>query len=145
MDVILQTYYILLPIIATALIGWVGAMLKGQKKREQERIRAEKEKAHAAEKESRAASTGIMLVLRYMLKRYHSEYMLQGKITYAQYQDWRDIFAAYSALGGNSIAVDWNDDIEGLERTDSIPSASPFEAMLKHTYEEKKGGDGDER
>lgn len=145
MDVILQTYYILLPIIATALIGWVGAMLKGQKKREQERIRAEKEKAHVAEKESKAASTGIMLVLRYMLKRYHSEYMLQGKVTYAQYQDWRDIFAAYSALGGNSVAVDWNDDIEGLERTDSIPSASPFEAMLKHTYKEKKGGDGDER
>lgn len=143
MDVVLQTYYILLPIIATALIGWVGAMLKGQKKREQERIRAEKEKAHAAEKDSKAASTGIMLVLRYMLKRYHSEYMLQGKVTYAQYQDWRDIFAAYSALGGNSIAVDWNDDIEALERTDAIPSASPFEVMLQKNYE--KGGDGDER
>ena len=143
MDVILQTYYILLPIIATALIGWVGAMLKGQKKREQERIRAEQEREKRAQKANEASGAGIMLVLRYMLKRYHSEYMLQGKITYAQYQDWRDIFAAYSALGGNSIAIDWNDDIEALERTDAIPSASPFEVMLQKNYE--KGGDGDER
>lgn len=143
MDVILQTYYILLPIIATALIGWVGAMLKGQKKREQERVRVEKENANLAEKNRKAANAGIMLVLRYMLKRYHSEYVIQGKITYAQYQDWRDIFSAYSALGGNSIAIDWNADIEGLERTDSIPSASPFEVMLQKNY--GKGGDGDER
>ena len=32
MKVLLETYYILLPIIATALIGWVGVLLKGQKK-----------------------------------------------------------------------------------------------------------------
>ena len=144
MDVIIQTYYILLPIIATALVGWVGAMLKGQKKREQERIRAEQEREKRAQKANEASGAGIMLVLRYMLKRYHSEYMLQGKITYAQYQDWLDFYSAYTALGGNSIAGDWNDDIEGLERTDSIPSASPFEAMLRNSYE-KKGGDGHER
>lgn len=142
MDIILQTYYILLPIIATALVGWVGAMIKGQKKLEQERIEAEQEREKRAQKANEASGAGIMLVLRYMLKRYHSEYMLQGKITYSQYQDWMDIYAAYSALGGNSIAVDWNDEIETLERTDSIPSASPFEAMLKHSYD-KKGGDGD--
>lgn len=33
MEVLLQTYYILLPIIATALVGWVGVLLKDQKKK----------------------------------------------------------------------------------------------------------------
>lgn len=33
MEVILQTYYTLLPIIATALVGWVGILLKNQKKK----------------------------------------------------------------------------------------------------------------
>ena len=33
MEVILQTYYTLLPIIATALVGWVGVLLKNQRKK----------------------------------------------------------------------------------------------------------------
>ena len=34
MEILLQTYYILLPIVATALIGWVGVQLKKQRKKE---------------------------------------------------------------------------------------------------------------
>lgn len=44
MEVLLQTYYILLPIIATALVGWVGVLLKDQKKKEKDRDEIQKKK-----------------------------------------------------------------------------------------------------
>lgn len=133
MEVLIKTYYILLPIVATALIGWVGALLKDQKKQEKLRKEDIEKKEAAAEKIRHANSTGIMLVLRYMLKRYHGEYMIQGKITYDQYQDWMDLYEAYTALGGNSIAKDWNNDIKRLKKTDSMSDMSPFEAMLRNS------------
>ena len=33
MEILLQTYYILLPVVATALIGWVGVQIKKQRKK----------------------------------------------------------------------------------------------------------------
>lgn len=128
MEVLLQTYYIVLPIIMTAVVGWVGVLLKDQKKKEQQ-------KELEAQRIGKANSTGIMLVLRYMLKRYHGEYMIQGKMTYDQYSDWQDLFDAYTALGGNSIAIQWNKEIERLEKTDSLSDISPFEAMLRQSME----------
>ena len=71
------------------------------------------------------------MVLRYMLQRYHSEYMLQGKITYTQYKNWVDFYTTYTALGGNSVAVEWNRDIEEMEKSDSISDASLYEKMLR--------------
>lgn len=115
MEVILQTYYILLPIVATAVVGWAGHVIKQQ--RSQDNARDE----------------GIMMILRYMLQRYHSEYMMQGKMTYRQYQDWTDFFRAYTALGGNSVAVEWNKDIEELEKCESVSDASLYELMLRQT------------
>lgn len=137
MDVLLQTYYILLPILATALVGWVGVLLKEQKKKEEERDALAIEKETEAKRIRKANSEGIMLVLRYMLKRYHSEYMLQGKITYNQYKDWMDIYKAYTALNGNSIAKEWNDDIEKLDKCDSSSEMSIYELMLR---QQKKDG-----
>lgn len=131
MEVLIQTYYILLPIIATGLVGWVGVLLKDQKKKDKEREEEIQKKEVETERVRRANSTGIMLVLRYMLKRYHGEYMIQGKMTYTQYQDWMDLYQAYTALGGNSIARDWNNDIEHLEKCDSMSDMSPFEVMLR--------------
>ena len=118
MEVILQTYYILLPIIATALIGWVGVLLKEQRKKESDN-----------ETKQKALVEGITMVLRYMLQRYHGEFMIQGQISYGQYKNWKDFFAVYRALGGNSLAIDWDDDIEKLEKCDS--DISPYEVMLK--------------
>ena len=118
MEVILQTYYTLLPIIATALVGWVGVLLKNQKKKDTNR-----------EKKQEALSEGITMILRYMLQRYHGEYMIQGKISYSQYQNWKDIFTVYKSLGGNSIAIEWDHDIEKLEKCES--DVSPYEEMLK--------------
>ena len=135
MDFLVDIYNVLLPIIATALMGWIGTMLKDQKKEKavaEEKIKQKEEKIAQIRK---ANSEGIKLVLRYMLNRYHTEYMIQGKITYSQYKDWMDMFEAYRALGGNSIAMDWNDDIENIEKCDILDKMSTFEAMVRETME----------
>lgn len=124
MKVLLETYYILLPIVATALIGWVGVLLKGQKKEKTE-----------LEKRQEAQSAGIMMVLRYMLQRYHNEYKLQGKITYNQYKNWKDMFKVYTQLGGNSVAVEWDEDIERMEKCESASEMSVYEIMLKNSMQ----------
>lgn len=121
MKILLETYYILLPIIATALIGWVGILLNGQKKEKTE-----------AEKRQAAQSQGIMLILRYMLQRYHGEYRMQKEITYNQYKNWKDIYQIYTDLGGNSIAEEWNEDIEHMNKCESVQEMSIYEAMLKN-------------
>lgn len=118
MEVILQTYYTLLPIIATALVGWVGVLLKKQKKKDTDQ-----------EKRQEALSEGIMMILRYMLQRYHGEYMIQGRISYNQYQNWKDIFGVYRALGGNSVAIEWDHEIDDLDKCES--DVSPYEEILK--------------
>lgn len=125
MEILLQTYYILLPIVATALIGWVGVQLKKQR-----------EKEETSEIKRKALSDGIMMVLRYMLQRYHGEYIIEGKMSYSQYQNWKDIFTVYKALGGNSVAIEWDKDIDELEKCDS--DVSPYEIMLKR--KNKNGG-----
>lgn len=122
MEVLLQTYYTLLPIIATALVGWVGILLKNQKKKDTDR-----------EEKQKALSEGIMMILRYMLQRYHGEYMIQGKISYSQYQNWKDIFGVYRALGGNSIAIEWDHEIDEIDKCES--DVSPYEEMLKRRSE----------
>ena len=121
MKILLETYYILLPIIATALIGWVGVLLKKKKKEKTE-----------AEKMQAAQSQGIMLILRYMLQRYHGEYRMQKEITYNQYKNWKDIYQIYTDLGGNSIAEEWNEDIEHMNKCESVQEMSIYEAMLKN-------------
>ena len=122
MKILLETYYILLPIVATALIGWVGVLLKGQKKEKTE-----------LEKRQTAQTAGIMMVLRYMLQRYHGEYKLQGRITYNQYQNWKDMFKVYTELGGNSVAIEWDDDIDRMEKCESTSEMSVYEEMLKNS------------
>lgn len=123
MEILLQTYYILLPIVATALVGWVGVLLKKQKKKEENN-----------ETKQQALSDGIMMVLRYMLQRYHGEYTIEGKISYSQYKNWKDIFCVYRALGGNSIALEWDKEIDELEKCDS--DVSPYELILKRKNSE---------
>ena len=56
--------------------------------------------------------------------------MLQGKITYNQYRDWIEFFSLYTSFGGNSIAVEWNEDIEKLEKCESVSDMSVYEAMI---------------
>lgn len=124
MKIILETYYILLPIVATALVGWVGLLLKGQKKEKNELTRRQE-----------AQSRGIMVILRYMLQRYHGEYRLQKQITYNQYKNWKDIYQIYTDLGGNSIAEEWNEDIEQMDKCESTQEMSIYEAFLQNRNE----------
>lgn len=118
MEILLQTYYILLPIVATALIGWVGVLLRNQKREERKK-----------EDKQKALSDGITMILRYMLQRYHGEYMIRKKISYGQYQNWKDMMSVYRALGGNSIAIEWDHDIDDIEKCES--DVSPYEEILK--------------
>ena len=64
-----------------------------------------------------------------MLQRYHGEYMIQGRIRYSQYQKWKDIFRVYRALGGNSVAIEWDHEIDDLDKCES--DVSPYEEILK--------------
>ena len=125
MKILLETYYILLPIVATALIGWVGVLLKDQKKKDTE-----------TEKRQAAQSAGIMVILRYMLQRYHSEYKMQGKITYNQYQNWKEIFKIYTTLNGNSVAEEWDEEIDKMEKCESTSEISIYEVLLKSGVKE---------
>lgn len=126
-----QIFYIVLSAIMTFLSSQVVAFLRSQKAKEKQRDEENQRKYKEIDRIRKANSEGIMLVLRYMLKRYHTEYTIQGKITYTQYQDWMDIYAAYKALGGNSIAEEWNEDVEQLEKCNSTSDMSPFEKMLR--------------
>ncbi len=133
MKFLLDVYNVLLPIILTGLMGWIGAMITKQKKEKkiaEDQIKLKEEKIAQIR---HANSEGIKIVLRYMLGRYHTEYMAQGKITYTQYENWIDIFNAYTALNGNSIAVEWNNDIENIEKCDKLNTLSVFEAMVRET------------
>lgn len=134
-DFLIDVYNVLLPIILTGLMGWIGSMLKDQKKEKKAAEEKVKQKEEKIAKVRKANSEGIKLVLRYMLNRYHTEYMIQGKITYSQYKDWMDLFTAYRALGGNSIAMDWNDDIEKMDKCDMLDKMSVFESMVRETIE----------
>ena len=126
-----QIFYIVLSAIMTFLSSQVVAFLRSQKAKEKQRDEENQRKYKEIDRIRKANSEGIMLVLRYMLKRYHTEYTIQEKITYTQYQDWMDIYAAYKALGGNSIAEEWNEDVEQLEKCNSTSDMSPFEKMLR--------------
>lgn len=139
MEILLQTYYILLPIVATALVGWVGVLLKDQKKKEADREDALRQREDEHERILKENSVGLMLVLRYMLQRYHAEYMLQGKISYTQYKNWIELYKAYEALDGNSIAEEWNDDIENMEKCDSVSDMPPYEKMLQNMNQRSDG------
>ena len=142
MEVLLETYYALLPIVATALVGWVVYILKSQRA---ERIK-DRDELERQNKErdniNRLNRVAFMLVLRYMLRRYHSEYMLQGSMTYAQYEDWQELFSAYTALGGNSVAVDWNKDVQSLKKTEYATSESIYESLLREGVKAMKKEDG---
>lgn len=68
LEFIKETYFVLLPIVATGLVGWVGYLLKEQRRREDEREKKEAEKENEALDIQKAQSEGIMMILRYMLQ-----------------------------------------------------------------------------
>lgn len=108
-----ETYFVALPIVLTAFMGWIGATLNKQ------------------QKERSANSRGTMLILRYMLRRYHAEYKHKGYVTQAQYNEFEEMYEAYHELGGNGSVTHMWEEIKRLEiRTDISEEISPYAALL---------------
>lgn len=129
---LMTTYTIVLPII----LGYIVWLLQSNKKKEYKKQAEDEERHFQEEVKARAQSKGIMLVLRYMLSRYHTEYMFQKFVTSEQLSDFEEIFKAYEALGGNSVAVKWRDDVIKLPVNDNTGNnLSPLAKMLLKSNE----------
>lgn len=126
MDVLIQTYYIILPILFTAVVGWIGAMLKKMN------LEHAKEAQEAAEKRE-ANAVGTKLMLFYMLQRLHVEYMYQGYVTHEQRTQFRELYEAYHGLGGNGYGTRMWEDVQELDIRNDKDGVSPFIKILKDT------------
>ena len=91
-----QTYVTALPIILTALMGYVVWMLKNQKK------------------DRDANCKGTMLLLRVQLIEYHDKYMRLGSIPSYAYENFCEMYNAYHKLGGNGMITKMMHEIEEL-------------------------------
>ena len=95
-DLLLQTYLVALPIILTALRGYIVWLLKKQKR------------------DRDANSKGTMLLLRVQLIEYHDKYMRLGEIPSYAYENFNEMYDAYHKLGGNGMVTKMKQEIEEL-------------------------------
>lgn len=91
-----QTYLIALPIVLTALMGYIVWLLKKQKR------------------DRDANSKGTMLLLRVQLIEYHDKYMRLGEIPSYAYENFNEMYDAYHKLGGNGMVTKMKQEIEEL-------------------------------
>lgn len=91
-----NTYTIALPIVLTALMGYIVWLLKRQKT------------------DRDANSRGTMLLLRVQLIEYHDKYMKIGEIPSYAYQNFCEMYDAYHQLGGNGMVTKMKNEIEQL-------------------------------
>ena len=91
-----NTYTIALPIILTAIMGYIVWLLKNQKS------------------DRDANSRGTMLLLRVQLIEYHDKYMKLEEIPSYAYQNFMEMYDAYHALGGNGMITKMKNEIEAL-------------------------------
>lgn len=92
----INTYTIALPIVLTALMGYIVWLLKRQKT------------------DRDANSRGTMLLLRVQLIEYHDKYMKIGEIPSYAYQNFCEMYDAYHQLGGNGMVTKMKNEIEQL-------------------------------
>ena len=93
---LMQTYTIALPIILTALMGYVVWLLKNQKN------------------DRDANSRGTMLLLRVQLIEYHDKYTAIGHIPSYAYENFCEMYEAYHTLGGNGMITKMKREIDEL-------------------------------
>ena len=93
---LVETYTIALPIVLTALMGYIVWILQNQKK------------------DRDANAKGTMLLLKVQLIEYHDKYMARGEIPSYVYQNYVDMYDAYHALGGNGTGTKMMHEIEEL-------------------------------
>ena len=78
---------------------------------------------------------GFKIIMRYMLQRYHAEYMLQGFITSHQKTEFLEAFEVYSTEGGNGTAHGWRDEVCALPVRDDLNPCNPYLELLKNKGE----------
>ena len=96
MEMLKETYTIALPIVLTALMGYIVWLLKNQKS------------------DRDANSRGTMLLLRVQLIEYHDKYMALKEIPSYAYQNFMEMYEVYHALGGNGMVTKMKNEIEEL-------------------------------
>lgn len=96
-EIILQTYMAALPVVLTALMGYVIWLLKRQKR------------------DRDANSKGTMLLLKVQLIEYHDKYCADGHIPSYAYDNFIEMYKAYHELGGNGMVTKMKEEVEKLE------------------------------
>lgn len=94
--ILMETYSIALPIVLTALMGYIVWLLKKQKK------------------DRDANSKGTMLLLRVQLIEYHDKYTILGSIPSYAYENFCEMYEAYHELGGNGMITKMREEIDEL-------------------------------
>ena len=94
--ILMETYSIALPIVLTALMGYIVRLLKKQKK------------------DRDANSKGTMLLLRVQLIEYHDKYTILGSIPSYAYENFCEMYEAYHELGGNGMITKMKEEIDEL-------------------------------
>lgn len=95
-QILLQTYTVALPIVLTALMGYVVWILKRQKK------------------DRDANSRGTMLLLRVQIIEYHDKYVREGIIPSYAYENFDEMYQAYHELGGNGMITKMYKEVQEL-------------------------------
>ena len=113
-DLLLQTYLIALPIILTALMGYIVWLLQEQRKQKKADVIERNERIEAEQKQREANSHGTMLLLRVQLIEYHDKYMRLGEIPSYAYENFNEMYDAYHKLGGNGMVTKMKQEIEEL-------------------------------
>lgn len=94
--ILMETYSIALPIVLTALMGYIVWLLKKQKK------------------DRDANSKGTMLLLMVQLIEYHDKYTVLGSIPSYAYENFCEMYEAYHELGGNGMITKMKEEIDEL-------------------------------
>ena len=113
-NLLLQTYLIALPIILTALMGYIVWLLQEQRKQKKADVIERNERIEAEQKQREANSHGTMLLLRVQLIEYHDKYMRLGEIPSYAYENFNEMYDAYHKLGGNGMVTKMKQEIEEL-------------------------------
>ena len=113
-SVLLQSYLIALPIVLTALMGYVVWLLQEQRKQKKTDGIERDARIEQERKQREANSHGTMLLLRVQLIEYHDKYMRLGEIPSYAYENFNEMYDAYHKLGGNGMVTKMKQEIEEL-------------------------------
>lgn len=132
MQILYDTYMSLLPIFATAVMGYVVWYLQNQKKAEFVRIDKEN-------KRQEAICDGTRAILLYMLERLYTEYKMQGYVTKEQRDRFEELYSVYhDGLEGNGFGTALWGYVQKLEINNDEVTISPYAQLLKEVYDKNK-------